>query len=79
MIPRERDSFIIRSYNRNLLLAMVPRPHKFDFCVFHFIWDEIKEISVSPLKSYGYAPYIMHMIERIIAHTFGCDKEDHPL
>jgi hypothetical protein len=58
---------------------MVPRPHKFDFCVFHFIWDEIKEISVSPLKSYGYAPYIMHMIERIIAHTFGCDKEDHPL
>jgi hypothetical protein len=27
----------------------------------------------------SYAPNIMHMIERVTAHTFGCDKEHHPL
>jgi hypothetical protein len=58
---------------------MTPHPHGFDFCVFDFIWEEIKAISESPLKSCGYAPYIMHMIERVTAHTFGCDKEHYPL
>jgi hypothetical protein len=47
--------------------------------VFDFIWEEIKAILKNPLKSYGYAPYIMHMIERVTAHTFGCDREHHPL
>jgi hypothetical protein len=32
-----------------------------------------------PLKSYGYARYIMHMIERVTTRTFYCEKEDHPL
>jgi hypothetical protein len=58
---------------------MAPRPHKFDFCVFDFIWEEIKAISESPLKSWGYAPYLMHMIERVTSWTVGCDKEHHPL
>jgi hypothetical protein len=58
---------------------MAPRPYEFDFCVFDFIWEEIKTISESPLKSYGYAPYIMHMIERVMGQTFGYDKEHHPL
>jgi hypothetical protein len=49
------------------------------FLVFDFIWVEIKAISKSPLKSCGYAHYIMHMIERVSGHTFGCDKEHHPL
>jgi hypothetical protein len=48
------------------------------FSVIDFIWEEIKTISESSLKSYGYAPYIMHMIERVSDHTFGCDKEYHP-
>jgi hypothetical protein len=47
--------------------------------VFDFIWEEIKTIPESPLKSCGYAPYIMHMIERVMGRTFGCDKEHHPL
>jgi hypothetical protein len=34
---------------------------------------------VSPLKSCGYAPYIMHMIERVSYCTFRCDKEHHLL
>jgi hypothetical protein len=79
MPPREGDNSNISSYNRNLLVAMAPRPHGFDFSVFDFIWEEIKVISKSPLKSCGYAPYIMHMIERVTGRTFGCDKEHHPL
>jgi hypothetical protein len=49
------------------------------FSVFDFIWVEIKAISESPLKSCGYAPYIMHMIERVTGQTFRYDKEHHPL
>jgi hypothetical protein len=47
--------------------------------VFDFIWEETKAISESPLKSCGYVPYIMHLIERVIGRTFGYDKELHPL
>jgi hypothetical protein len=41
--------------------------------------EEIKAISESPLKSCGYAPYIMHMIEKVTGRTFRYDKEHHPL
>jgi hypothetical protein len=79
MTPRKGDSSNISSYNRNLLLVVAPHPHGFDFCVFDFIWEEIKAISERPLKSCGYAPYLMHMIERVTGRTFGCDNEHHPL
>jgi hypothetical protein len=79
LTPREGDSSNIPSYNWNLLVAMAPHPHGFDFSVFDFIWEEIKVISESPLKSCGYAPLIMHMIERVTGRTFGYDKEHHPL
>ena len=29
----------------------------------------------SPLKGYGFAPYIMFMIEKVIGHTFEYDKK----
>jgi hypothetical protein len=77
--PREEDNSNIPSYNRDLLVAMAPHLHGFKFSVFDFMWEEIKAISKSSLKSCGYAPYIMHMIERVSGHTFGCDKEHHPL
>jgi hypothetical protein len=79
--PREGDSSNIPSYNQNLLVAMAPHPppHGFDLSVFDFIWEEIKAILESPLKSCEYAPYIMHMIERVSDRTFGYDKEHHPL
>jgi hypothetical protein len=79
MTPREGDSSNIPSYNRNFLVAMAPHLHEFEFFVFDFIWREIKAISESHLKSCGYAPYIMHMIERVTGRTFGYDKEHHPL
>jgi hypothetical protein len=79
MTPRKRDSSNIPSYNRNILVAMARQPHGFDFCVLDFIWEEIKAISESPLKSCGYASYLMHMVERVTGQTFGCDKEHRPL
>jgi hypothetical protein len=77
MTPREGDSSKIPGYNRNILAAMAPNGH--EFSMFGFIWEEIKAISDNPLKSCGYAPYIMHMIERVTTHTFGHDKEHQPL
>jgi hypothetical protein len=79
MTPREGDSSNIPSYNQNLLVAMAPHPHGFKFSVFDFIWEEIKALSESHLKSCEYAPYIMHTIERVMGWTFGYDKEHHPL
>jgi hypothetical protein len=79
MTPRERDSSNILSYNQNLLVAMAPHPHGFELSVFDFIWGEIKPISESPLKSCGYAPYILHIIERVACRAFGYDKEHHLL
>jgi hypothetical protein len=58
---------------------MAPHPQGFEFYIFDFIWGEIKAISESPLKSCGYAPYIMLMIERVMGQTFGYDKEHHLL
>jgi hypothetical protein len=37
MTPRGGDSSNIPSYNWNLLVAMAPRPHGFEFSVFDFI------------------------------------------
>jgi hypothetical protein len=79
MTPREGDGSNITSYNRNILAAMAQSPRGFDFCVFDFIWEEIKAISESTLKSCGYAPYFVHIIERVTGRTFGCDKEHHTL
>jgi hypothetical protein len=79
MTTREGDISNIPSYNHNLLVAMAPCPHGFDFSVFDFIWEEIKAISESSLKSYGYTPYIIHMIERVTGWTFEWDKEHRPL
>jgi hypothetical protein len=79
MTPREGDGTKILAYNKNILAAMAPNANGFEFSIFDFIWEEIKAISENPLKSYGYAPYLMHMIERVTARTFFCEKEHHPL
>ena len=66
------DKGNIADYSRNLLHRMAPdaRP----FSVFDFIWCEIRSVGERPLKGYGFAPYIMHMIEQVIGHTFEYDK-----
>jgi hypothetical protein len=77
--PREEDGTKILAYNKNILADMAPNANGFELSVFDFIWEEIKAISENPLKSCGYAPYIMPMIERVTTKTFHCEKEHHPL
>jgi hypothetical protein len=79
LTPREGDETKISAYNSKILDAMAPNTNGIEFSVFDFISEEIKAISKKPLKSYGYAPYIMHMIERATCHTIGYDKDHHPL
>jgi hypothetical protein len=77
--PREGDGIKIPAYNKNILAVMAPNANGFEFSIFDFIWEEIKAISDNPLKSCGYAPYLMHMIERVTARTFFYEKEHLPL
>jgi hypothetical protein len=79
LTPREGDKTKILTYNNNIRAAMAPNSNGFEFFVFDFIWEEIKAISENPLKSYGYAPFIMHMLERVSGRTFGYDKKNHHL
>jgi hypothetical protein len=76
--PREGDGTKILAYNKNIIAAMTPNANGFEFSIFDFIWEKINAISDNPLKSCGYVPYLMHMIERVAAHTFFCEKEHHP-
>jgi hypothetical protein len=77
--PTKGDGNKIPAYNKNILTAMAPNANGFKFSLFYFIWEEINAISENPLKSYEYAPYLMHMIERVTVRTFFCEKEHHPL
>jgi hypothetical protein len=77
MTPREGDETKILAYNKNILAVMAPNANRFEFSIFYFIWEEINAISENPLKSCGYSSYLM--IERVMAHTFFCEKEYHPL
>jgi hypothetical protein len=58
---------------------MAPNANVYEFSIFDFIWEEIKTISENPLKRCGYVRYLMHMIEKVTARTFICEKEHHPL
>jgi hypothetical protein len=76
--PREGDETKILSYNKNILAAMAPNANGFEFSGFDLIWEEIKAIPENPLKSCGYAPYLMHMIERVTARTFFVKRSTTP-
>jgi hypothetical protein len=77
--PREGDGTKILTYNKNILAAMAPNINGFEFSIFDFLREEIKAISENPLKSCGYAPYLIHMIERVTTQTFFREKKHHPL
>jgi hypothetical protein len=76
---RKGDEIKILAYNKNILAVIAPNANGFECFIFDFIWEEIKAISKNPLKSCGYAAYLMHMIKRVTARTFFCEKEHHPL
>jgi hypothetical protein len=77
--PREGGETKIPAYNKNIIAVMASNINGFEFSVFDFIWEEIKDISENSLKSCGYAPYIIHMIETVTAKTCYCEKEHHSL
>ena len=66
------DKGNIADYSRNLLHRMAPNARPFS--VFDLIWCVIRCVGERPLKGCGFAPYIMHMIEQVIGHTFEYDK-----
>jgi hypothetical protein len=76
---RKGDETKISAYNKNILAVMTPNANGFKFSVFNFIWEKIKAVSENQLKSCGYAPYLMHMIERVTTRIFFCENEHHPL
>ncbi|KAK3127611.1 hypothetical protein QOZ80_7AG0575730 [Eleusine coracana subsp. coracana] len=53
----------ISSYARDLLARM--RDGAPPFSVIDYIWEEIKSISMNPLKTCAFAPYLMFMIEEV--------------
>ena len=52
---------------------MQPDPRGSDFSVGDSIWEEIKHISETQLKTCGYAPYIMRVILKVTRRNFGMD------
>ena len=68
LAPKSGDATTVQSISRNLLAAM-SNDHA-PFSVAHFLWEEIVFTSKSPIKSCGYAPYLMFIIERISKKTF---------
>ena len=69
--PRGGNPADISLHARNLLATL--RSGGPDFCVGDFIWEEIKYISENPLKIYGYAPYLMILIEKVTKTKYGTD------
>jgi hypothetical protein len=68
LAPKSGDATSVQSISRNLLAAM-SNDHA-PFSVAYFLWEEIIFTSKSPIKSCGYAPYIMFLIERVTKKTF---------
>jgi hypothetical protein len=67
LAPRIGDSYTILAYERNLLDALMK--HEW-FDVFDYIVDEIWNIAINPLRSCGFALYIMCMIETVAHERF---------
>jgi hypothetical protein len=66
----------IPAYERNLLDALM-KPVRFD--VFEYIMDEIWNIATNPLRSCGFAPYILYMIGVVTKEKFYKDSRHDPL
>jgi hypothetical protein len=67
LAPRIGNSEAIPAYERNLLDALMKSVR---FNVFEYIVDEIWNISINPLRSCGFAPYIQFMIETVAQDKF---------
>ena len=62
LTPRDGNPSDISTHAKNFMNRMQPDHRGGDFSVGDYIWEEIKHISETPLKTCGYAPYIMKVI-----------------
>jgi hypothetical protein len=61
--PKQGDATALRYFAPNLLNRMAPDEE--GFCIFDFIWNELRRAVNDHMKYLPYAPYIMYMIERV--------------
>jgi hypothetical protein len=61
--PKIGDATALRYYAPNLLNRMAPDEE--GFCIFDFIWNELRRAMNDPMKHLPYSPYLMYMIERV--------------
>jgi hypothetical protein len=75
--PKIRDVTALRYFAPNLLNRMAPDEE--GFCVFDFIWNELRRAMNDPMKHLPYAPYLMYMIERVTNVRYPKDVVHEPL
>jgi hypothetical protein len=61
--PKQGDATTIRYYAPNLFNRMAPDEE--GFCIFDFMWNELRTAMNDPMKYLPYSPYLMYMIERV--------------
>jgi hypothetical protein len=61
--PKQGDATALRYFAPNILNRMAPDEE--GFCIFDFIWNELRRDMNDPMKYLPYAPYLMYMIERV--------------
>jgi hypothetical protein len=61
--PKQGDAMALRYYAPNPLNRMTPDEE--GFCIFDFIWNELRRAMNDPMKYLPYAPYLMYVIERV--------------
>jgi hypothetical protein len=76
LASRIGDSNAIPAYEQNLLDAIMKNEH---FDVLDYIVDKIQNIAINPLRSCGFAPFIMCMIETVAHERFYKDVAHEPL
>jgi hypothetical protein len=75
--PKIGDATALRYYAPNLLNRMAPDEE--GFCIFDFIWNELRRAMNDPMKHLPYAPYLMYMIERVTNLRYPKDVVHEPL
>jgi hypothetical protein len=74
--PKQVDATALRHFAPNLLNWMAPDEE--GFCIFDFIWNELRRAMNDPMKYLPYAPYLMYMIERVTNVSYPKDVVHEP-
>jgi hypothetical protein len=74
--PKQGDAMALRYFAPNLLNRMAPDEE--GFCIFDFIWNELRRAMNDPMKYLPYTPYLMYMIERVTNALYPKDVVHEP-